>query len=79
MIEKSPNRAVDRIVRVDLNNFDGALLERWKANVLNKKIGLIMIKRMIEWFGVTSNELATNQKDEFNEELQLQKKLLEAK
>ena len=79
MIEKSANRAVDRIVRVDLNNFDGALLERWKANVLNKKIGLIMTKRMIEWFGITLNELATNQKDEFKEELELQKKLLEAK
>lgn len=76
---KTPNRAVDRIVRLDVNDFEGRLLERWKANVLNKKIGLIICFRVMEHFNINVSDLKDNREKEIELELIEQQKLLEEK
>jgi hypothetical protein len=77
MKQEKKNRSVDRMARLDLNNFDGDLIERWKANVLNKKIGIIMVLHLMDWFNITIHELENRAKSDIDEELEFQKKIVD--
>jgi hypothetical protein len=74
MSEKQ-NRAIDRIVRLDVNNFDGSLSERWKAPVSDKSIGVKMIERILSLFGIELSEVRRQENKEMDEEKRLQREL----
>ena len=69
------NTQTDRIVRLDVNDYEGNLLERWKAKVTDRKIGRIIILRLKEIFNFNDREIFNQEKEELNEELKLQREL----
>jgi len=75
MSEKpNSNRRVDRVVRVDVNDYSGTLLERWKTSVSNKGLGKKIIINLKELFGITNKDLQDEENREILEEIELQKK-----
>ncbi len=69
------NKSADRIVRLDVNGFDGTLLERWKTKVSNKLIGLKIAERIMNLFNIRIDELMKSEKNELDEEKKLQEAL----
>ena len=69
------NKSADRIVRLDVNGFDGTLLERWKTKVSNKLIGLKIVERVMNLFNIRIDELIKSEKNEIEEEKKLQEAL----
>lgn len=70
------NRNVDRVAKLGIYDFDGNNLERWKANVLNKGLGVLMILSIMENFEIKLEDISKKQRSLIDEELRLQKELL---
>lgn len=70
------NRNVDRFAKLGIYDFNGNNLEKWKANVLNKGLGVIMIIRIMDNFNIEINDIKEKQKSLLDEELKLQNQLI---
>ena len=75
MSEKQ-NKSIDRVVRLDVFNYDGVYTERWKAPVSDKSVGLKMIERILSLFGIELKDIRNRENKELEEEKRLQRELL---
>lgn len=78
-MDKKVNRLNDRIVKLKLyDGIDGTILERWcvVVNAKNKKLGVRMILRLMEWYGIGMYDITNADKKQIEEELDFQKGLI---
>lgn len=73
--KENTNMRADRIIRIDVNDFTGKLLERWKASITNKPLGIIMVLKVKELFNLTMNDLNLIINKELEEEKRFQLQL----
>ena len=78
-MDKKINKENERIVKLKLyNGLDGTVLERWTAviNNKNKNLGVRMILRLMEWYGIGIYDISQVNNKEIKEELEAQRELL---
>lgn len=65
---KDQNNHVDRLVKVDVSDSKGNILERWKSPASDRKVGRRIIIRLKEIFGIRTSEIQEEENKLANED-----------